>query len=102
MPVVRPGQGQAREGGASGEDPSQTLTPRCYNRPMHTPPKFMDDVLVWKDGDVGRWCPLGEWAPEGAVIGDRYRGPDGKDVIFVKRGVAGEYIRGAVKDSRNG
>ena len=64
---------------------------------MPTSAKFLGYVRVWQDGDEWRWCAAGKWAPENAELGDRYRTPDGEDVIHVKRGDAVEYIRGAVK-----
>ena len=64
---------------------------------MQSPAKFLGYVRVWKQDDQWRWCDVGECAPEDAELGDRYRGPDGEDVIYVKRGGEGEYVRGAVK-----
>jgi hypothetical protein len=71
--------------------------PLLHSIVIPNPGRFLGYVRVWKDGDDWRWCPVGAWAPEDAELGDRYRDPDGEDVIHLKRGDAVEYIRGAVK-----
>ena len=64
---------------------------------MQTPAKHLGRVRVWKDGEQWKWTPADNSAPANALLGDRYADPNGGDVIYVKRGGEGEYIRGAAK-----
>jgi len=61
---------------------------------MQPPATHLGYVRVWKVGDQWRWCPVGEWAPEGVELGDRYRTEDGEEVINVQNGIQGRIIRG--------
>jgi len=58
--------------------------------------KDLGMVRVWQDGEVWRWVPVGEWAPENSVVAKRLWA-EGEEVIYIERGHSGEFIRGAVK-----
>ena len=65
----------------------------CYDNTMNTA-KFLGMVRVWQEGEQWRWAPVGEWAPEHAVIAKRYR-TEGEEIISIEHGDSGEFLRGA-------
>ena len=63
---------------------------------MQTVGKFLGMVRVWRDGEQWKWVPVGQWAPEEAVIAKRYK-VDGEEIIAIENGGYGQFVRGAVK-----
>jgi hypothetical protein len=35
---------------------------------MQTVGKFLGMLRVWRDGEQWKWVPVGQWAPEEAII----------------------------------
>src|SRR5688572_32040747 len=63
---------------------------------MPNPPKLLGMVRVWREGDLYKWVPADQRAPEHAELATQLR-TDDEEVIYINRGHGGDFIRGAVK-----
>jgi hypothetical protein len=63
---------------------------------MQCEAKFLGMVRIWRDGEQYKWVPVGKWAPEHAELAKRLQ-TGAEEVLYIDRGAAGEFIRGAVK-----
>jgi hypothetical protein len=80
-----------------------TRLPAAQRGHLQTPPcnheaKFLGMVRVWREGDLYKWVPADQRAPEHAELAMRLR-TDDEEVIYILRGDGGgDFNRGAVKD----
>jgi hypothetical protein len=91
--IVNAYAGHCRSFAASA---SSAAMPRCYNPFVQSQAQSLGYVRIWREGNVYRYVPADNPAPENAVLGERLRTAD-EEVIYIDRGAAGEFIRGAVK-----